>query len=483
MYDVIVIGGGPAGVTAALRACELGARVGLVERDQLGGTCTNDGCVPTRVLAKAARLARDAEQVSVYGLVADRPEVKIAELIARAQQTVYRVHEKKQLLAHLKQAGTTVWDGAGSATFVDPHRIRLSSGQNLEAEKYILCTGGHARRLNFPGSEYALTHNDVWSLEKLPTSVAIIGGAATGCQLASIFAAFGVQVQILDVAPTILGAEDQQVSQTMVQAFQRRGIEIITGIQGINRIESGGSELHLFFDQDGETRRTEVESVIMSVGWIGNIRDLNLAAAGVESNGNYVLVDDCLRTTAGHIYAAGDLTGRMMLVQSATHEGRIAAENAILGADNSDQHPLLPHGGFTDPEYGSVGLTEEQAKETGNYVAATVPYADLDRAVIDGRIEGFCKLIISPDTRQILGAHVVGEQALEVVQIAAAGMAAGIQIEQLAELELAYPTFTAIIGLTSRQLVRKLDLRSLTPAWRALKRVDSQPAEWEIRTS
>ena len=483
MYDVIVIGGGPAGVTAALRANELGARVGLVERDHLGGTCTNDGCVPTRVLAKAARLARDAEQFSAYGLVADRPEVKIAELIARAQQTVYRVHEKKQLLAHLEQAGTNVWDGAGSATFVDPHRILLSNGQYLEAEKYILCTGGHARRLKFPGSEYALTQNDVWRLEKLPSSVAIIGGAATGCQLASIFAAFGVQVRILDVAPTILGAEDQQVCQTMAQAFQRRGIDIITGIQGINRIESGGSELQLYYDQDGETERIEVESVIMSVGWVGNISDLNLAAAGVESNGSYVLVDDCLRTTAGHIYAAGDLTGRMMLVQSATHEGRIAAENAILSADNSDQHPLVPHGGFTDPEYGSVGVTEEQAKEAGNYVAATVPYADLDRAVIDGRTEGFCKLIISPDTRQVLGAHVVGEQALEVVQIAAAGMAAGIQIEKLAELELAYPTFTAIIGLTSRQLVRKLDLRSLTPAWRALKRVDSQPAEWEIRSS
>jgi pyruvate/2-oxoglutarate dehydrogenase complex dihydrolipoamide dehydrogenase (E3) component len=483
MYDVIVIGGGPAGVTAALRACELGATVGLVERDHLGGTCTNDGCVPTRVLAKAARLARDAEQFSAYGLVGDRPEVKIADLIARAQQTVYRVHEKKQLLAHLKQAGTTVWDGAGSATFVDPHRIRLSNGQNLEAENYILCTGGHARRLNFPGSEHALTHNDVWRFEKLPTSIAIIGGAATGCQLASIFAAFGVKVRILDVAPTILGAEDAQVCQTMAQAFQRKGIEIITGIQGINRIESGGLELKLYYDQDGKTERIEVENVIMSVGWIGNISDLNLAAAGVESSGSYVIVDDCLRTTAGHIYAAGDLTGRMMLVQSATHEGRVAAENAILGADSSDQHLLVPHGGFTDPEYGSVGLTEEQAKDTGSYLSATVPYGDLDRAVIDGRTEGFCKLIISPETRQILGAHVVGEQALEVVQIAAAGMAAGIQIEQMAELELAYPTYTAIIGLTARQLVRKLDLRSLTPVWRALKRVESQPAEWEIRSS
>lgn len=480
MYDVIVIGGGPAGVTAGLRAGELGASVGLVERDQLGGTCTNDGCVPTRVLAKAARLARDADQFGDYGLVGERPEIIFGELIARAQETVYRVHEKKQLLAHLEQAGVDVWDRAGSASFVDPHRIVLRDGRFLEADKFILCGGGRARRLAFEGSEYALTHHDVWRLEDLPESIAIIGGAATGCQLASIFAAFQVRVWILDAAPAILGAEDHQVQETMTTAFVNRGIEIIPGIQGVSRIHKEGDGLRLFYDKGGDRRTLEIESVIMSVGWTGNLEALNLAAAGVVTNSGYVAVDNCLRTTAEHIYAAGDITGRMMLVQSATQEGRIAAENAVLGTDNSFLHLLVPHGGFTDPEYASVGLTEEQARNIGRYVSATVPYADLDRAVIDDRTEGFCKLIISPDTREVLGAHVVGEQALEVVQIAAAGMAAGIQIEQLAELELAYPTYSAIVGLTSRVLVRELGLRSVVPVWRALKKVDSQPAEWEI---
>jgi dihydrolipoamide dehydrogenase len=481
--DVIVIGGGPGGVIAALRARELGATVGLVERDRLGGICTNDGCVPTRVLAKAARLMRDAEQFGEYGLLGQRPEVDLAALISRAQETVYRVHEKKQLLGNLAQAGITVWDGAGPARFVDSYTIALDDGRKMTGDKFILCAGGHARRLSFPGSEHALTHSDVWRLEKLPASAVIVGGAATGCQLASILAAFGCQVTILEVAPAILGAEDKAVGESVAAAFAERGIEVITQITGTERIERIRNDgLRLHFGLGEEAKSIEAEAIIMAVGWVGNIENLNLAAAGVEASRGYVQVDDSLQTAAPHIFAAGDITGRMMLVQSATYEGRIAAENAMLGSQRSFRHEVVPHGGFTDPEYGSVGVTEKQAAAAGPYAAAVVPYADLDRAVIDGRIEGFCKLIVTPDEGHILGAHVVGEQAVEVVQIAAAGMAAGIGIRQLAELELAYPTFTAIIGLAARRLVRQLGLTPLAPVWRALKPVESRPAEWEMQS-
>ncbi len=150
MLDVIVVGGGPAGVTAALRARELGASVGLVERDRMGGICTNDGCVPTRVLAKAARLVRDANQYQNYGLSGEQPTVNLADLIARAQETVYRVHEKKQLLANLKQSGVTVWEGAGAAHLVDDHSLALADGQSFKADKFILCAGGACQTFNFP---------------------------------------------------------------------------------------------------------------------------------------------------------------------------------------------------------------------------------------------------------------------------------------------------------------------------------------------
>jgi dihydrolipoamide dehydrogenase len=483
MHDIVVIGGGPAGVVAALRCRELGAQVALVERDQLGGTCTNDGCVPTRVLAKAARLIRDAEQYPDYGMTGDKPDIDLGKLISLAQDTVYRVHEKKQLLDHLHHFGVTVHNLAGEARFKNSHELTLGHNHLLESEKFILCAGGHARRLSFPGSEHALTHNDVWKLKKLPDSVIIVGGAATGCQLASIFAAFGCQVTILDVAPTILSVEDEEVSSTMTECFKTKGIQIITEISGVEKIEPSRQGFNLNYGLKGEVHSIEAETVIMAVGWVGNIENLNLDAAGVKTNHGYVEVSDSLQTTAPHIFAAGDITGRMMLVQSATYEGRIAAENAILGSDRSFRHEVVPHGGFTDPEYGSVGLTEREAIARGDCATAIVPYASLDRAVIDGRTEGFCKLVVSPESGLLLGAHVVGEQAVEVVQLASAGMAANIHLRQMAELELAYPTFTAIIGLAARRLVNQLGLTPLAPVWRELSELKKRPAEWEIRSS
>ncbi len=475
-FDVVVVGGGPAGVTAALRARELGAEVALVERDQLGGTCTNDGCVPTRVLAHAARLRRDAAQYPDYGLQGAVPDLDFGRLIARTQEIVYRVHEKKQLRGHLERAGVAVLAEAGAAQFTDPYTLRLGDGRPLSSERFILCVGGHPRRLAFPGSDLALTHGDVWRMTRLPESVVIIGAAATGCQLASVFADFGSEVTLLEVAPRILPGEDADVAEALAAAFAARGITIVPGIGGVAEIVAAGARRRLTYLREGRPVQVAAEVVILAVGWPGNADTLNLAAAGVESARGWITVDDSLRTTAPHIFAAGDITGRMMLVQSAGGEGAVAAENAVRGTERQYVHRVVPHGSFTDPEYASVGVTEA-APPSGACVVARVPYADLDRAVIDGHPGGFCKLIVDRASRQLLGAHVVGEQAVEVVQIAAAAMAAGTPVDLLADLELSYPTYTAIAGLAARQAVHALDAARLPAQWRGL--AQAGPAEWE----
>jgi dihydrolipoamide dehydrogenase len=403
--------------------------------------------------------------------------------MARTQQTVYRLHEKKQLIDHLKQAGVSVRTEAGPARFVDGHTLELPDGTRLEGEKFILCLGGHARRLDFPGSEHALTHSDVWALQELPRSVAVVGAAATGCQLASIFDAFGAQVALLEVAPRILATEDEAVSAVIGQAFAGRGMVVETGIGGVDRIDKVDEGLRLTYRAGEEQRTLTADAVILAVGWIGNVEGLNLPAADVRVERGYVWVDDHFRTSAPHIFAAGDVTGRMMLVQSAGYEARVAAENAVLGAGQRYRHHIVPHGGFTDPEYGSVGQTEAQARQGQECVVATVPYGDMDRAVIDGRTEGFCKLVVSAESHRILGVHVVGEQALEVVQLVAGAMASDMWVEQLAELELAYPTFTAILGLAARQIVRDLGVLPLAPQWRTLSPLREARAEWEIGES
>lgn len=477
-FDLLVIGGGPAGVVAALRARELGAEVALVERGELGGTCTNDGCVPTRVLAKAARLLRESEHFDEYGLVGQPPRVDLVQLLGRTREIIAAIHDQKQLLAHLQRAGVTVYAHAGHARFIEPHAIEMASGQRLEAQKFIICAGGHSRRLTFPGSEYALTHKDVWTLSSLPRSMAIVGGSATGCQLGSIFDAFGVDVAILERGGQILDREDDLVSQFMGDAFRQRGIYVVEGISGIERIERSAAGLDLYYGQDSQVRSLAVEAVVIAAGWPGNADRLNLPAARVKAERGYIVVDDYLQTSAPHIFAAGDINGRMMLVQSASHEARIAAQNAVLGLGQPNAHHVVPHGGFTDPEYASVGLTEAAARAAEPEVlVATVPYAHLDRAIIDERTAGFCKLVVSRETHRILGAHIVGEQALEAIQLVAAAMAADMWVEQLAEMELAYPTYTAIVGLAARQAVRDLGVMPLAAEWRALGQADG--AEWE----
>jgi pyruvate/2-oxoglutarate dehydrogenase complex dihydrolipoamide dehydrogenase (E3) component len=484
-FDLAVIGAGPAGVTAALRAAELGARVALVERDRPGGTCTDDGCAPTRVLAKAARLIRDAEQLADYGLRAEPPVLDLATLLEATQRTVYELHEKKQLTAHLAHAGVTLLAGDGAARFVGPNRLGVGDGRSLAAERFIVASGGHARRLPLPGSELALTHGDIWHLRELPGSMAIVGGAATGAQLASIFAAFGSRVTLLELAPRLIPAEDADLSTALATAFAANGIEVHAGIAGLDGVSRADRGLRVTYRAGDDPRELEADAVVLAVGWPGNVDELGLDVAGVETDRGYVRVDDGLRTSAPHIWAAGDITGRMMLVQSATYEGRVAAENALgsNGAGRRLRHTIVAHGGFTDPEYGAVGLTEAQAEAAapGEVVVGVVPYADLDRAVIDRRGIGFCKLVVDRRSRLVLGAHVIGEQAVEVVQIAAAAMAAEMPVERLAEVEFAYPTFTSIVGLTARQVVHALRLGPQADAWEAMGR--PRQSEWERRSS
>jgi pyruvate/2-oxoglutarate dehydrogenase complex dihydrolipoamide dehydrogenase (E3) component len=478
MHNLIVIGGGPAGTTAALRARELGASVALVEAGRLGGICTNDGCVPTRVLAKAARLSRDAGSFTSYGLQCEPPKVDFTQVMKRVQQVVYTMHEKKQLADYLTQAGVDVHIDVGEAAFIDAHTIALKDGTKLEAERFIIAAGGHARRLPFPGAEYTITHHEVWSMDKLPASIAIVGGAATGCQIASVMREFGSRVTLLEVAHNILGTEDDNVSSTVTYIFAERGIDVITSISGVDRVEKRADGLALYYKLNDEVRAITVECVLLAVGWAANVDALNLASAGVEiDKRGFITVDDHLRTSVAHIFAAGDITGHMMLVQSGTYEARIAAENALLPEGDAYQHRIVPHGGFTDPEYGSVGLTEAQAREQHDIAVTTVPYADVDRAVIDDHTEGSCKLIVSRESHRILGAHIVGEQALETVQLVAAGMAANMTVEALSELEIAYPTYAAIVGLAARQIVRELGVTPMHPQWRVPGNRDV--AEWE----
>jgi len=468
MLDVIVIGAGPAGVLAALRAADLGARTALITRDEFGGMAANDGPVPVRTLAHAARLIREARQLSLYGIAVSEPSLDYTRLLARVREVVNDVRKHSALREQIDSLGVTVYEQTGSARFVDPHTIEAESGLRLQAEKIIICTGGASRRLSVSGFELTSTHSDAWGLTSVPPSMLVIGGGATGAQVASIFNAFGSRVQLFQAGPRILPAEDEDVSAAVANAFRGSGIVVREDFGEIESFEKTPSGVRMIFSKDGARDSAEAALAVVAVGWLANSAGLSLATAGVETDHRgFVRVDAYLRTSAPHIFAAGDITGRLMLVPQAIQDGFVAASNAVRGPMITLGDQASPIGSFTDPEYAQVGLTEAKARETHDVVAAVVRFDSTTRTIIDGRTTGFCKLITDRATYKILGCHVVGERAVEITQVAAIAIAAGMRVDDLAQVPLSFPTYAGILGRVAASAARQLNLKVIWQAHQA----------------
>ena len=470
---VLVIGGGPAGVSAALHAAGLGAEVTLIERARVGGTALNSGPAPVRTLARAARLMRDWGSWEKFGLHGPRPEVDLAATLANAQRVSDYLYERKRLADHIRSAGVDLVEEAGDARFVDANTVAVADGRTWTADRVIIAVGGRAGRLPIPGAELGLTYEDVRSLTSLPQRVCVIGGADTGCQLASILADFGCEVTLVEYAPRIVQRADVDVSVALEKAYRGRGISVITGA-AVHHIESLPTGMRVLYRVGDEAGAVDVDATFFAVGWPGNADLVDAAAAGVVTERGYVMVDEYTATNVPHIFAAGDVDGNSMVISSATLEGRVAAENAVLGPRRRVVHEIVPGGSFTDPEYGSVGLTEEHARSRYDCTVAVARYEDMLRPVADGHPEGFCKLIVETAGRQIVGAHVLGEYSAEVIQMVAACMASGMRVEQVAELQFAYPTFTEGVSQAAQMVVSELGVRSPPHLWTLLGAMPSE---------
>lgn len=456
--DVLVVGAGPAGLVAALRAGDLGARTVLVSRDELGGMAALDGPVPVRTLAHAARLLRDAGQLGRYGVTVGEPMLDYPRLLARVREVVTEVRAHAAFREQLDTAGVVVHERVGPARFVDSHTIETAAGPRIRAERIVLCTGGVSRRLAVPGAELTATHSDAWSLTSVPPSMIVVGAGATGVQVASIFRAFGTRVALFQAGERILPTEDADVSAAVATAFRAAGMTVREGFGTIERFERVPDGVRMVFAKDGTRESAEAALVVLAVGWTADTGALRLDRAGVETDGRgFVRVDQLLHTTAPHVYAAGDVTGRLMLVPQAIQDGFVAGTNAVQGPTTRLQDTVAPVGSFTDPEYAQVGLTEAKAREAHDVVVAIVPFAETTRMIVDGRTDGFCKLVVDRTSGAILGCHVVGERAVEIVQAAAIAMAGGMRVDALARLPLSFPTSVGILGHAAAVAARRLN--------------------------
>ncbi len=397
---------------------------------------------------------RETRSADDYGIVVDEPRVDWSAVVARVHERVDAVRSIKREAERFAEAGVDLVH-EGRARFADEHTLVLDSGRRIRAESILVCVGGHSRRLPIPGAELATVPEDVLSLTELPGRVAVIGAGNTGAQLVTVFRSFGAEVTLLDVAPRVLMASDAAISRAIADALTRNGVDVRTGIDTVERLDrQDDGSIRLTWRQDDAGRSVDVDVVVMATGWPADVEDLGLSNAGVEVERSAIPVDRYFRTIVPHILAVGDANGRDMLVQAAQFEGEAAAENAVLGANRRTPHHLLPAGGFTDPDYAGVGLTEEQARDRDPAcVVATVRFADLDRAVIDDRENGFLMLIADRRRELVLGAHAVGENAVEVIQSVTTAMAAGIDVSTLAGVRFAYPTYSAVIGNAARALL------------------------------
>ena len=461
MVDVLVIGGGPAGVVAALRAADSGATTALVTRDEFGGMAANDGPVPVRTLAHAARLIREARQLGRYGIVVGEPVLDYQRLLERVQEVVTDVRAHSTFRSQIDSVNVAVHERVGCAHFVDSHTIETATGLRLRADKIIICTGGGSRRLSVPGSEFTATHSDAWALTSVPPSMIVIGAGATGAQVASIFHAFGSQVQLFHTGSRILPTEDEDVSAAVAVAFRQSGIVVSENFGCVESFEKTANGVRMSFSKDGKQESVEASVIVAAIGWVAETRDLNLAKAGVETDKRgFIGVDEFLRTSASHVFAAGDVTGRLMLVPQALQDGFVAATNAVRGVTMKVPDQAAPIGSFTDPEYAQVGLTESKARATHDIATAVVCFDSTTRTIIDGRTNGFCKLIVDRQTRQILGCHVVGERAVEITQVAAVAMAGNMRVDALAQVPLSFPTYAGVLGRVAASVSRQLNLIS-----------------------
>jgi dihydrolipoamide dehydrogenase len=463
-YGLVVIGGGEAGISAALRATQLGAKVCLINREpELGGGCVQTGTLPSKTLSNAAHFLENLKKGKRYG-------IPVVEGAKADYQTILESRHKTTMcevgiLATLirKNAIETL---TGTASFKGPRsvEVRLLDGtvRALEAPKTVIAAG--SRPVALPGLPFdgkaILSPDDLTAMDAVPGRFLIVGAGVIGCEMAFIFHSLGAEVVVVEKAERALLGQDHDVAALITREFKKRGIRLLVRT-GIERVETAADGRVRAFLAGGET--VETDRVMVGVGRRPNTEELDLAAAGITPGPRgEIQVDERMETTVPGIYAAGDVLARFMLSSMAVVEARIAAENAMGRAVKMD-YTCAPWGIYTDPEVGSVGLTEDEARAGGgDIVIGQCGYNDLVRSCLDGIVTGFFKLIFDGPTRRLVGAHVAGQDASEIIHFAALAVKMGARAEDLKDMVYNHPTVSEGFGRAAADALNKFGQRTPT---------------------
>jgi len=418
-FDLIVLGGGPGGYVAAIRAAQLGMKTALVEREHLGGICLNWGCIPTKALLRSSEIYHLLHRLDDFGFSAKDISFDAGKLVARSRAVAKQLSNGVAYL--LRKNKVTVFDGHGR--LAGKGRLAVTKDSNpvaeLAAEHIVLATGARARSLPGlePDGERVWTYKEAMVPQAIPKSLLVIGSGAIGIEFASFYHDMGAEVTVVEVLDRVLPVEDEEISAFARKSFEKQGINIHTGAT-VTALVQDGDTVTARISADGKTSEANVERVILAVGIVGNVEDIGIENTGVVVDRAHVVVDEWLRTGEPGIYAIGDLVGPPWLAHKASHEGVICVER-IAGVN--DVHPLdtrnIPACTYCRPQVASVGLTEKSAREAGYEVKiGHFPFIGNGKAIALGEPEGMVKTIFDSKTGELLGAHMVGAEVTELIQ-------------------------------------------------------------------
>lgn len=435
-FDVVVIGGGPAGYVAAIRAAQVGGKVAIVEKSELGGTCLNRGCIPTKTFLKNAEIIEGIEMSSKRGIILENEKftIDMPKVISLKNEIVKTLTNGVQGL--LKSNSIKIFKGVGK---INKDKDVVINGEKvLRTNKIILAGGSKVGSVNIPGieSKRVLTSDDILDLKELPKSLAVIGGGVVGVELGQAYLSFGSEVTVIEMMDRIVPGVDREASETLRKALEKKGMKILTSSK-IKEIIDEGDKLRIKLEDKEDV---VAEKALLSIGRVPDLEAVG--ELDLEMERGKIKVDKYMETSVKGVYAPGDINGIKMLAHAAFRMGEVAAENAILGNHREIKLETTPSAIYTIPEVGMVGLTEEEAKEKYDINVGKFAFVGNGRALASGDTTGFVKVIADKKYGEILGVHIVGQSAAEIINEASSLMAMEITVDEVIKTIHGHPTFS-----------------------------------------
>lgn len=445
-FDLIVIGSGSAGSTAAHVARRSDAAVGVVEKDRLGGECPHYACVPTKAMLRSAKIYSYLKRADEFGLRAEGIGFDWEQVAARRDWIINEITgEERRYEREFSQAGIDLI--RGTARFTSEHTIDVD-GQRFTAKRFVIATGSSPAVPTVPGLREGgyLTNLDASRLRRLPKSIAILGGGPVGVEFAQIYATFDVRTTLIQRRAQLVSREDPEIAALLLRFLQEAGASVLLKTD-LLKVEPVSSQKRLSLRTEDGDHKLTVDEILVAVGRVPDIHDLALDVPGVTVTERAIPTDETLRTNHPDIWAAGDVAGKMFFTHVAAYEGYVAGTNAVRPASIQENLRVVPRVTFTDPEIASVGVTERTALDGGRRVSVRrYSFGALSRALIQGEARGFVKIVADADSDEILGGHIIGPEAGELIHEIAVAMQNGVKASGIGETIHAYPTLAEAVG-------------------------------------